>query len=277
MTPLESILAQYRTAAQSQKEKGSYFEELIRTYFRYEASYADLYDQVWLFADWAKEIGTSQFGINAKDTSIDLVAKTRGTDEYHAIQCKCYDPTYRVRKADIDSFLTASGQKPFMQRIIVATTNDWSENAENSLSSQQPPVYKIDLHDQEVRQIDWSKYQPSKPPALKPKKQLRPHQSTAKTKVGLGFTSSDRGKLIMACGTGKTFTSLKIAEEIAGKNKIVLFLVPSLNLLSQSLTEWTQESGIPLHSFAVCSDAEVGIFWNSDMTSSTTSANRKES
>lgn len=62
----------------------------------------------------------------------------------------------------------------------------------------------------------------------------------------------------MACGTGKTFTSLKIAEKIAGKGKIVLFLVPSLALLSQSLTEWTQESDIPLSSFAVCSDGDVG-------------------
>lgn len=62
----------------------------------------------------------------------------------------------------------------------------------------------------------------------------------------------------MACGTGKTFTSLKIAEEVAGKDKLVLFLVPSLNLLSQTLTEWTQQSAVPLHSFAVCSDAEVG-------------------
>lgn len=50
----------------------------------------------------------------------------------------------------------------------------------------------------------------------------------------------------MACGTGKTFTSLKIAEEVAGKDKRVLFLVPSLNLLSQTLTEWTQEGAIPL-------------------------------
>ena len=70
--------------------------------------------------------------------------------------------------------------------------------------------------------------------------------------------TADRGKLIMACGTGKTLTSLKIAEEVAGKNKLVLFLVPSLNLLSQALTEWTQQSGVPLHSFAVCSDSEVG-------------------
>ncbi len=69
----------------------------------------------------------------------------------------------------------------------------------------------------------------------------------------------------MACGTGKTFTSLKIAEDIGGKNKRVLFLVPSLNLLSQTLTEWTQESAVPLHSFAVCSDVvEVGKKRNKD-------------
>lgn len=257
-SPLQKILAKYRASSQTEREKGSYFEELIRTYFRYEASYADLYADVWLFADWAKEIGTPEFGISAKDTGIDLVARTRGTEEYHAIQCKCYDEHHRIMRRDIDSFFTASGRKPFTQRIIVTTTNDWSEHAEDALLKQQPPVYKIDLLDLENSQIDWAKYQPSKPPALKPKKQLRPHQTSAKTKVGLGFQSADRGKLIMACGTGKTFTSLKIAEEIAGKNKLVLFLVPSLNLLSQSLTEWTQESGLPLHSFAVCSDAEVG-------------------
>jgi len=264
MTPLEDILSKYRAAAQSEREKGSYFEELIRTYFRYEASYADLYSKVWLFPDWAKEIGESQFGISAKDTGIDLVAKTHGTEEYHAVQCKCFATDYRVRKADIDSFFTASGRKPFTQRIIVTTTNDWSENAEAALYGQQPPVYKIDLHDLENSQIDWANYQPSAPPPLKPKKTIRPHQTSAKTKVLLGFQNADRGKLIMACGTGKTFASLKIAEEQAGRNKLVVFLVPSLNLLSQSLTEWTQETSIPLHSFAVCSDAEVGKKRNKD-------------
>lgn len=103
-TPLECILAHCRVSSQTERKKGSYFEKLIRTYFRYEASYADLYSDVWLFADWAKEIGSPQFGINAKDTGIDLVARTRGTVEYHAIQCKCYKSDYRVMKADIDSF-----------------------------------------------------------------------------------------------------------------------------------------------------------------------------
>lgn len=258
MSALQSILAVYRTTSQSEREKGTYFEELIRTFFRYEASYADLFSEVWLYADWVKEIGGPQFGFSAKDTGIDLVARSRGLEEYYAIQCKCYAPDFTVQKTHIDSFFTASGQKPFAVRIIVTTTNKWSENAENSLLHQQPPVYRIDLHDLEKSQIDWAKYKPSKVPALKPKKELRPHQTSARTNVMLGFQTADRGKLIMACGTGKTFTSLKIAEEAAGKGKRVLFLVPSLSLLSQTLTEWTQESAIPLHSFAVCSDAEVG-------------------
>lgn len=262
MTALSQILDTYRQTSQTEREKGTYFEELIRTYFRYEATYADLYEQVWLYSDWAKE--HPEFGLSAKDTGIDLVAKTKGTDEYHAIQCKCYAEDYRVQKKDIDSFFTASGQKPFSRRYIVATSNHWSENAEASLVNQQPPVQKIDLNALEESQIDWAKYQPEKAPELKEKKSLRSHQQSALVAVERGLATAERGKLIMACGTGKTFTSLKIAEKVTGKGKRVLFLVPSLSLLSQTLTEWTQESETPLHSFAVCSDSEVGKKRNKD-------------
>jgi len=256
MSALSLILDTYRQTSQTEREKGSYFEELIRTYFRYEATYADLYEQVWLYSDWAKE--HPDFGLSAKDTGIDLVAKTQGTEEYHAIQCKCYAEDYRVQKKDIDSFFTASGQKPFTRRYIVATSNHWSDNAEASLVNQQPPVQKIDLNALEESQIDWAKYQPEQAPELKAKKTLRDHQQAALVAVERGLAHAERGKLIMACGTGKTFTSLKIAEKVAGKGQRVLFLVPSLSLLSQTLTEWTQESTTPLHSFAVCSDSEVG-------------------
>ncbi len=213
MTALETILAKYRASSKTEREKGSYFEELIRTYLRYEASYADLYSDVWLYADWAKEIGTPEFGLSGKDTGIDLVAKTHGTEEYHAIQCKCYAPDYRVKKADIDSFFTASGKKCFTQRIIVTTTNDWTENAELSLIDQQPPVYKIDLLDLENSQIDWAKYQPSAEPAFKQKKTLRPHQQTATTKTGLGFKSSDRGKLILKAAKRLYMTATADAKQ----------------------------------------------------------------
>ena len=253
MTLLNKLLDTYREAAQAQREKGTYFEDLIICYLRNEASYKDLYSDVWTYADWAKEQG-----MDARDTGIDLVAKTAGTDEYHAIQCKFYAPDYRVKKNDIDSFFTASGKKPFTHRVIIVTTNHWGEHAENALQNQQPPVSKIDLNDLENSQIDWARYQPDQAPVLKPKKTVRPHQETAIGKVTEKLATADRGKLIMACGTGKTYTSLKIAEQLAGSGKRVLFLVPSLSLLSQTLTEWTQEANVPLHSFAVCSDSDVG-------------------
>lgn len=253
MSALTELLHNLRKSSMTEREKGTYFEELILQYLKNEASYQDLYSEVWTYSDWA-----NLQGLDKRDTGIDLVAKTQGTDEFHAIQCKFYDELYRVQKSDIDSFFTASGKRPFTHRIIITTTNNWTEHAEDALQGQQPPVSKIDLNDLENSQIDWSKYQPKTAPVLKAKKQLREHQQTALSSVVHGFQTADRGKLIMACGTGKTFTSLKIAEAFAGKGKRVLFLVPSLSLLSQTLTEWTQESTTPLHSFAVCSDSDVG-------------------
>ena len=253
MSALSALLETYRTASVTEREKGTYFEELICTYLRNEATYRDLYDKVWTYSSWAKEQG-----LDGRDTGIDLVARTQGTGEYHAIQCKLYAENYRVQKKDIDSFFTASGKAPFSHRVIVTTTNNWSEHAEDALQGQQPPVSKIDLQALEDSQIDWAKYQPNQAVALKAKKKLRDHQQTALNAVTAGLKDAERGKLIMACGTGKTFTSLKIAERLAGKGKRVLFLVPSLSLLSQTLTEWTQESETPLHSFAVCSDSDVG-------------------
>jgi predicted helicase len=253
MAALHDLLNAYRLASVSEREKGTYFEELICTYLRNEATYRDLYSNVWTYAEW-----TRLQVLDGRDTGIDLVAEVQGTGEIHAIQCKFYADDYRVQKADIDSFFTASGKKPFTHRMIVTTTTNWTEHANDALQNQQPPVSKIDLYDLENSQIDWAKYHPHQAPALKPKKVIREHQQTALNAVEHGLQTADRGKLIMACGTGKTFTSLKIAERLAGAGKRVLFLVPSLSLLSQTLTEWTQESSIPLHSFAVCSDSDVG-------------------
>ena len=253
MSALQDLLASYREISQTEREKGTYFENLIIQYFKHEASYQDLYCNVWTYSDWA-----ALQGLPKNDAGIDLVAQTQGTNEFHAIQCKFYAEDYRVQKADIDSFFTASGKKSFTHRIIVSTTNNWSPNAEDALQDQNPPVSKVDLNDLENSQIDWSRFKANEATVLKAQKTLRPHQINALNSVEHGLQTAERGKLIMACGTGKTFTSLKIAEKLAGKGKRVLFLVPSLSLLSQSLTEWTQESATPLHSFAVCSDSDVG-------------------
>ncbi|MEN8400986.1 DEAD/DEAH box helicase [Acinetobacter towneri] len=244
----------YRTTAKTEREKGTYFELLCIKYFENEPFYADLFTKIQTYSEWAKEQG-----LTGKDTGIDLVATTK-ENKFHAIQCKLYDADSTVSKGEINSFLAAASKTYFERRIIVSTTHKWSDNALQTLENQDPPVTKIDLETLAQSAIDWSKFAEKKEVILKTKKQLRDHQKAALTnvKIGLYEQKLERGKLIMACGTGKTFTSLKIAEECAGKGKRVLFLVPSLSLLSQTLTEWTQESTTPLHSYAVCSDNEIG-------------------
>ena len=253
MSALSQLLDTLRRMAVTETEKGTYFEELTVCYLRTEPSYVDLYDMVWPYKKWAREEGHP-----ANDTGIDLVARERGTGNLHAIQCKFYAPDHKITKKDIDTFFSASGKSWFSHRVIVATTNHWNSNAEDTLANQNPPVSKIDLLDLETSVIDWSQYQPKQKPVLREKKKSREDQETAIGNVLAGFKTHNRGRLIMACGTGKTFTSLKLAEELVGAGGRVLFLVPSLSLLSQSLTEWTQESHVPLHSFAVCSDSDVG-------------------
>ena len=153
MTALQSLLKTLGTSSEIQREKGTYFEALILLYLKNEASYKDLYSDVWTYADWA-----SLQKLDKRDTGIDLVAKTRGTDEFHAIQCKFFAQDYRVQKSDIDSFFTASGKRLFTHRIIVTTTNHWSEHADEAMRDQQIPVSKIDLNDLENSQIDWAKF-----------------------------------------------------------------------------------------------------------------------
>ena len=252
MSALPDLLNRYREAALTHREQGTYFEDLTVAYLKTEPVYHELYRDVVPYAVWAK-----QQGLDGRDTGIDLVAVTVN-NEVHAIQCKLFAEDHRVQKADIDSFFTASGKKPFARRIIVATTNDWSEHAEDALRDQQPPVTKIDLNALETSVIDWSQFVPRESVVVRKKKELRKHQETALSMVVGGLETLDRGKLLMACGTGKTFTALKIAEKMAGPGKRVLFLVPSLALLSQTLTEWTQESEVHLQSYAVCSDSDVG-------------------
>lgn len=260
MSALQDLLASYRSASKTEREKGTYFELLIKDFLKNDPIQSSQYSEVWTYAEWA-----DRQGIAKRDDGIDLVAVLAEEDGFCAIQCKFYDENHRMQKADLDSFFTASGKKEFTRRLIVDTTRrEWSEPAENALNGQAINTLRIGLAELENSPIDWSVYAPSRPVKLKAKKTPRDHQIIAIDAVKKGLAQADRGKLIMACGTGKTFTGLKIAEGIAGKGKQVLFLVPSLSLMSQTIAEWTIESAIPLRSYAVCSDVQVGKRKNSD-------------
>ncbi|MBD2146782.1 type ISP restriction/modification enzyme [Sphaerospermopsis sp. FACHB-1194] len=254
---IQKILNEFKQTSTSTRDLGDKFERLMLNYLKTDPFYKDHFSQVWLWMEFPKRG-------NMPDTGIDLVAVEKDTGDYWAIQCKCYDLDQTLEKSDIDSFFTASGTNLFKKRMIISTTSKWSKHAEAALENQQIPVIRATIYDLENSPIDWNKYSLKNPDnlELKPKKSIRPHQQTALEKVLTGFKNADRGKLIMACGTGKTFTALKIAENFPRDNNLdnnlILFLVPSISLLSQTLREWTAESEINFHSIAVCSDVNVG-------------------
>lgn len=251
MTPVEQVLADIRAIAINERDKGDRFERLMLHAFKTDRTFRRQFSEIWMWMEWP-ERGSADIGVDlvARDSEGNLIA----------IQCKCYGPNTVLTKEDIDSFVAFSGQKHWTRRIIVATTDMWSANAEKSLEGHTVPIERMGIDDLDAMTVDWGSYDVDNPAGLRPTARhvLRPHQVKAVNDVRAGFEHANRGKLIMACGTGKTFTALRIAEEHAGAGKSVLFLAPSIALVAQSLKEWTAECDIPIRPFAVCSDATAG-------------------
>ncbi|WP_198393848.1 DEAD/DEAH box helicase [Brevibacterium yomogidense] len=248
-------------SATSEADKGSKFESLLESYLQTEPKYADQFSRVWRWQDWPGRAGRV-------DTGIDLVAEDRYTGELVAIQAKFYDPERALQKSHIDSFFTELGKAPFSRGMIITSTDTWSSHAEAALADQTKEVQRVRLRDFAESTIDWSVFDFDQPSQLvaKPGKQPRKYQREAIDDVITGFEGHDRGKLIMACGTGKTFTALSLVEEYVPVGGSVLFLVPSIALLQQTLNEWTAQANMPLRPFAVCSDTSVGRKQNEDVS-----------
>lgn len=248
-------------SATSEHDKGSKFEELLESYLQTEPKYADQFSKVWRWQHWPGRAGRV-------DTGIDLVAEDRYTGELVAIQAKFYDPERKLEKHHIDSFFTELGKEPFARGMIVSSTDQWSSHAEAALAGQTKEVQRIRLRDFAESTIDWSVFDLDRPHELtaKPGKQPRKYQREAIDDVIDGFTTHDRGKLIMACGTGKTFTALSLVEQYVPAGGSVLFLVPSIALLQQTLNEWTAQANVNLRPFAVCSDTSVGRKQSEDVS-----------
>lgn len=252
-TSIQELLGELNSFSVSGRDKGDKFERLIAAYLRTDSSWSSRFGKVWLWSEWPGRDGKP-------DTGIDLVAQERETGALTAVQCKFYDPTHTLQKSDIDSFFTASGKSDFSSRLIVSTTDKWSKHAEDALQGQQIPVTRLRVQDLDESSVDWSQFSLDAPEVMrrKDKKDLRPHQTLALNAVREGFLSHARGKLIMACGTGKTMTSLRITEDLVPAGGSVLVLLPSISLLSQTLKEWTAEAKVPMRPYAVCSDTKAG-------------------
>ena len=269
MSKFSEVLDQLREN-QPKAKYGIAFEKLMVNFFRTDPTLRTQFDEVSRWVDWRYNGGKA-------DTGIDLVARRVDDGTWMAIQCKFYASNARIQKSHLDSFFEASGHsfetengsEYFGSRMIISTTDHWSSHAEAALANQMIPTSRIGLSTIAESPINWDVAFPgsevrdkniqinlSQRETFEP----RPHQQTAIDKAIEGFKTHDRGKLIMACGTGKTFTALRLAERVAEENggkARILFLVPSISLLSQTLKEWAAQGRLDMRAFAVCSDSKV--------------------
>ncbi|MBK8483156.1 MAG: DEAD/DEAH box helicase [Saprospiraceae bacterium] len=256
------ILDKYRKISFSERDKGDRFERLMQAYLQTDPKYAYRFKKVWLWNEFPGKID-----LGGGDTGIDLVALTQEGD-YWAIQCKCFQESSLIDKPAVDTFLSTSSREfkneqlktvSFSQRLWISTTNKWGPNATEAIKNQNPPVTRINLYDLIEAPVDWEKLDKgiSGEQSRIGDRELKPHQKEALEKTHEHFKTQSRGKLIMACGTGKTFNTLRIAEKETDGKGLVLFLVPSIALLGQTLREWTTFAKEPINAVCICSDPEV--------------------
>ena len=255
-TGFQGALNYIRRIAPTESDKGRLFERLMQRYLRVDPIYKDLFTEVWLWKEWTA-LRTDFDGV---DIGIDLVARDRDGG-YCAIQCKCYGENTRITKPQIDSFFSASASDVFTKRMLIHTSGGLNANVKRTIDPLGDKFHVIGYGHLASRPIDWPDLRYEAPEQLDYRQvrfSLQPHQQEAFDDVIKGFKESDRGKLIMACGTGKTFTALRIAEEIAGLNGRVLYLVPSIGLFSQAMREWAEQQEVQHRYIGICSDTSAG-------------------
>ena len=258
----EEIINKYRENSTSERNKGDRFERLMKAYLLTKPVYKNLLSDVWLWSEFPYK---DQFGTGGKDTGIDIVCRTHD-GEYWAVQCKCYRPEAKIDLHLVSTFITTAsfpfntkdGNKNFSHRIWIDTTYD-GFNGEALNAINKVGCTRLGLIDLKNDDVNWEELDAGKKgdEVTRVKYDLRPHQKEAFDATVQYFVNHERGKLIMACGTGKTFTSLRISEALATDSHLVLFLVPSIALLSQTLKEWSAQAKSNIYPICICSDSHA--------------------
>ena len=255
-TSFDALLDEIRDAKRSEKDVGDRFEEIVQVYFNHDSQMQQMYTQATSWKDWVRKHREEE---SLKDVGIDLVARVRDGqgNGFAAIQAKCRQKSYKLQKKDIDSFYTTADSQGFKTLIFIDTTEvEPSPHFQEVVDRKQ--ITHIRVRDLVESTVDWDSFIDRGEKRQRKPKEPRPHQLEAVEKVREGFDSADRGQIIMACGTGKTYTGLLVAEKLFGVGKRVLVLVPSLALMSQMIREWHADATVLLRSYSVCSDSEVG-------------------
>ncbi len=258
MSTFSEIVKQIDSNVTNQRDRGTAFEKLAVAYLKNEPAFKNKYSDVWMLNEVPAE-----YNISKQDTGVDIVAKDRITGKLTAVQAKYYKG--KVGKDAINSFIAESSKEYYADGIIISSTDEWNKNAKKATEELSKEISLIGLSQLQNASFDWKLFDfdsYKQNLSYKPK-ELRDYQKEAISKSLAYFKEHTRGKLVMAPGTGKTFTSLKIAEalmEEAGKtNYNILYLVPSIQLLSQTLFNWNSDKAddITMTSFSVVSDKKA--------------------
>ncbi len=232
---------------------GRDFEKLIQAALpQAPGVLGERFEKIWLWHEWPDHDGA--------DTGIDLVAAEKDGG-LCAIQCKCFDAKRRVSKRDIDGFLAASEPEHFTSRLLVNTGLPLTSHTLRTLERSPKPCRVLDRADLESWDVDWRQYLDTPEHLVIPRKPRftpHPYQQEAVDAVIQGFRTQDRGQLILPCGTGKTAVTLWLAEQQVGIGGRVLYLVPSIALLAQTMREWSAQRQLDLRYVGICSDTRAG-------------------
>ncbi|MPB72758.1 type ISP restriction/modification enzyme [Campylobacter fetus] len=254
----EQLLENFRNQGklqQSQRNKGTSFEIFCVKFFRTYEMYRN-FIKVDLWSNWS-------FGEG--DCGIDIVALDEN-GEYIAIQCKCYADDAKLDLKDISTFLASSNRAftlnnnkiNFSKLILIDTAKDLTKKALEQIQNNEKQISRIDIEQIKNANIDWSEFKKNNEVKLNSKKKLRDHQIEAIKCIKQEFLNADRTKLIMACGTGKSLTSIRLFDDLIGNGEIGIFFAPSIALVSQTLKESFEQSNKEFIGFVVCSDSKVG-------------------
>lgn len=224
--------------------QGRDFERLCAWFLESDPEYAREFEQVWLWNDWPGNWG--------RDKGIDLIARTYD-GRIVAIQAKNYAATYYLKKADVDSFLSESSRDEIDERLLVATTELLGTNAREVIQAQSKPVSLCLLDRLQSAAVTWptgvGELAADAPVVLLP----RPHQQAALNAIAdWAQSDEDRGRVLMACGTGKTLVAVRAADLLEAQ--LILVLVPTLPLLRQTAGVWAAQADVTRRTLRVCSD-----------------------
>ncbi|MDE0091497.1 MAG: DEAD/DEAH box helicase family protein [Thaumarchaeota archaeon] len=233
-----------RENAKKTTQLGTDFEKMIVEYLKHDSIYGPQFAKVKRWYDWYQE----------PDTGIDIIARDSKGDLV-GIQCKCWADDTVLDLKDISTMFTTAKAKNIDKLMLVFTGDALTTHTQKKCD--EAKVRIITRADLRASRFDWSATSRGKRTAPG-SRDLWPHQKEAVAKTISKFKDADRGQLIMACGTGKTLTSLHIAEKMAGVGGLVLYLVPSISLIPQTMREWADNRSVPHRYIAVCSDHTAG-------------------